>query len=83
MSLLETSLEIRGVTEADAGEYYCNVETYGAPLDQVRFYVPKLNNLASSKVFLLLALTIMSRCTGWMSWWLLQCRLSLVMESLW
>ena len=42
MSLLETSLQIRGVTEADAGEYYCNVETYGAPLDQVGFGVPKL-----------------------------------------
>ena len=35
MKLIEQSLEISNVTDDDAGEYICNVETFGAPLDQV------------------------------------------------
>ena len=35
MKLIEQSLEISNVTADDAGDYICNVETYGAPLDQV------------------------------------------------
>ena len=35
MKLLGQSLEISEVTEDDAGEYVCNVETFGAPLDQL------------------------------------------------
>ena len=35
MKLLDHSLEISDVTEDDAGEYICNVETFGSPLDQV------------------------------------------------
>ena len=34
MRLVGQSLEISGVKEEDAGEYICNVETFGAPLDQ-------------------------------------------------
>ena len=35
MKLLDQSLEISDVTEEDAGQYICNVETFGSPLDQV------------------------------------------------
>ena len=35
MKLLGQSLEISEVTEEDAGEYVCNVETFGSPLDQL------------------------------------------------
>ena len=35
MKLLGQSLEISEVTEEDAGDYICNVETFGSPLDQV------------------------------------------------
>ena len=35
MKLLDQSLEIADVTEEDAGQYICNVETFGSPLDQV------------------------------------------------
>ena len=35
MKLLDHSLEISDVTEDDAGEYICNVETFGSPLDQI------------------------------------------------
>ena len=34
MKLIRQSLEISDVTEDDAGEYICNVETVGDPLDQ-------------------------------------------------
>merc|ERR1719334_649368 len=34
MKLKESSLEITEVNEEDAGEYICNVETFGEPLDQ-------------------------------------------------
>jgi len=34
MSLVDTSLEILEVRPEDAGTYFCNVETYGEPLDQ-------------------------------------------------
>jgi len=34
MSLVDTSLEILEVRPDDAGTYFCNVETYGEPLDQ-------------------------------------------------
>ena len=33
--LLDQTLEISDVTEEDAGQYICNVETFGSPLDQV------------------------------------------------
>ena len=35
MKLVGQSLEISEVAEEDAGEYVCNVETHGAPLDQI------------------------------------------------
>jgi len=35
MKLLDQSLEISDVTEEDAGQYICNVETFGSPLEQV------------------------------------------------
>ena len=35
MKLVGKSLGISDVTEEDAGEYICNVETFGSPLDQV------------------------------------------------
>ena len=35
MKLLDQSLEISDVTEEDAGQYICNMETFGSPLDQV------------------------------------------------
>jgi hypothetical protein len=35
MKLVGQSLEISDVTEEDAGQYICNVETFGSPLDQV------------------------------------------------
>ena len=35
MSLVSTSLSITSLKSSDAGEYICNVETFGAPLDQV------------------------------------------------
>ena len=31
---MDTSLEILEVRPDDAGTYFCNVETYGEPLDQ-------------------------------------------------
>ena len=34
MQLIGQSLDISDVTEEDAGEYICNVETVGDPLDQ-------------------------------------------------
>ena len=34
MILHGQSLEISGIREEDTGEYICEVETYGAPLDQ-------------------------------------------------
>ena len=33
-SKVDTSLEILEVRPEDAGTYFCNVETYGEPLDQ-------------------------------------------------
>ena len=35
MKLLGHSLEISDVTQKDVGDYICNVETFGSPLDQV------------------------------------------------
>ena len=35
IKLFDQSLEISDVTEEDAGQYICNVETFGSPLDQV------------------------------------------------
>ncbi|QQP41359.1 Uncharacterized protein FKW44_015705, partial [Caligus rogercresseyi] len=35
ISLLEGfNLQIRNLRESDAGEYVCEIETYGSPLDQ-------------------------------------------------
>ena len=33
-SKVDTSLEILEIRPEDAGTYFCNVETYGEPLDQ-------------------------------------------------
>ena len=35
MSLKEFNLEIADAVEEDIGEYICNVETFGDPLDQI------------------------------------------------
>lgn len=35
MSLSGYNLNIRDVNEEDAGEYICEIETYGSPLDQM------------------------------------------------